>query len=86
MIFGYILNKWVKLNFSYLGESKKKHCIFRARTWNKNQNKILKKSVYNETYTKVGFIKDIFGPITKPFISIKSLETFNPNDPLYTKL
>ena len=32
----------------------------------------MKKSIYNEAYEKIGLIKDIFGPIALPFISIKT--------------
>ena len=44
--------------------------------------------MYNEKYEKIGFIKDIFGPIDFPFISIKSIsnQSFNPEDKIYTKI
>ena len=79
---------WVKLNLFYIGQSTKKHEIFRAKQWNKNLEKIIKKSIFNEKYEKVGFIKDVFGPIDSPFISIKTIsnQVFNPNDKLFTKL
>ena len=78
---------WVKLNFFYLGTSKK-HQIFRAKKWNKNLEKIFKKPVYNENYEKIGIIKDLFGPVDSPFISIKTAPniTLNPNDKIYVKL
>jgi len=66
------LKNWIKLNLFYLGKSKK-HYIFRAKRWNKNFEIILHKSVFNENYEEVGNIKEIFGPINMPFISIKSL-------------
>ena len=78
---------WVKLNLFYIGKSKK-HEIFRAKQWNSNLEKILKQPVYNEKYEKIGHIKDIFGPINVPFISIKTLpnQLFDHNVKVYTKL
>jgi len=78
---------WVKLNLFYVGKSKK-HQIFRAKQWNSNLEKILKQPVYNEKYEKIGHIKDIFGPINLPFISIKTLlnQLFDHNIKVYTKL
>lgn len=78
---------WVKLNLFYIGKSKK-HQIFRAKQWNSNLEKILKQPVYNEKYEKFGHIKDIFGPINVPFISIKTLsdQLFDQNIKVYTKL
>jgi rRNA processing protein Gar1 len=72
---------WVKLNLIYIGKSKK-HQIFRAKQWNKSLEKILKKPIFNENYQKVGVIKDIFGPVNLPFISIKTL----PNQEFGTKI
>ncbi|MFX0141672.1 MAG: hypothetical protein ACFFDN_48995 [Candidatus Hodarchaeota archaeon] len=66
------MKNWIKLNLFYLGKSKKHH-IFRAKKWNKNFEIIIYKSVFNENYEEVGNIKEIFGPINIPFISIKSL-------------
>ena len=86
MVFGYTLKNWIKLNFSYLGESKKQHQIYRAKKWNKNLEKIFKKPIYNEKYEQVGQIKDIFGPEKMPFISMKATGKFNPSDELYTKV
>lgn len=62
---------WEKLNLYHLGISTKKHIIFRAAKWNKNLEGIIKKPIFNEDYEKIGFILDIFGPTTNPFISIK---------------
>ena len=45
-----------------------------------------KKPIYNEKYDQVGQIKDIFGPVKMPFISVKTTEKFNPSDELYTKV
>lgn len=80
------MKNWVKLQFFYLGVSKKQHQIFRAKKWNNNLEKIFKKPIYNEKYEQVGVIKDIFGPVKTPFISIKITEKFNPSDELYTKI
>ncbi len=79
---------WVKLNLFHIGESNKQHQIFRAKNWNSNLEKIFKQPIFNEKYEKIGHIKDIFGPIKSPFISIKPLpdQAFNSNDKLYTKI
>ena len=79
---------WVKLNLFYIGQSSKKHQIFRAKQWDKKLEHIIKKSVYNEKYEKVGFIKDVFGPVELPFISIKAISSqpINPNDKFFTKI
>jgi len=79
---------WVKLNLYYFGKSSKNHQIFRAKQWNNKLEQIIKNSVYNEKYEKIGFIKDVFGPTDFPFISIKALpnQSFNPNDKIYTKI
>jgi len=78
---------WVKLNLFYIGKSKK-HQIFRAKQWNTSLEKIFKQPIFNEKYEKVGVVKDIFGPINMPFISIKSLpdQEFGPKIKLYTKI
>ena len=79
---------WVKLNLFYIGQSNKKHQIFRAKQWDKTLEKTLKQSIFNEKYEKIGYIKDIFGPIEIPFISIKTLpnQPFNPNNKYFTKV
>ena len=79
---------WVKLNLFYIGQSSKKHQIFRAKQWNKNLEQIMKNMIYNEKYEKIGYIKDIFGPVDFPFISIKTLlnQSFNPNEKFFTKI
>ena len=56
---------WVKLGLFYIGESSKKHHIFRVKQWNEKLERSLKQSIFNEKYEKVGFIKDIFGPTEK---------------------
>jgi len=81
------LRNWINLNIFYLGSSKK-HQIFRAKVWNSKFESIFRKPVYNQEYEKVGYVKDIFGPVKAPFISIKPLPdvVFNPNDKLYAKI
>lgn len=78
---------WVKINLFYIGKSKK-HQIFRVNQWNKNLEKILKQPIYDENYNVVGVVKDIFGPINIPFISIKtsSDHQFDTNVKFYSKL
>jgi len=81
------LQKYIKLNLFFLGNSKKHH-IFRAKKWTKDLEKITNKAVFTEEFKEIGFIKEIFGPIAMPFISMKIIpETkFNPNDSLYAKM
>jgi rRNA processing protein Gar1 len=82
------IQKYIKLNLSYLGESKKHH-IFRAKkNWDKNFEKITNKPVFTEQFEEIGVIIEIFGPETLPFISMKiiSNKAFNPNDHLYAKI
>jgi len=81
------LKNWTKLSLFYIGRSKK-HEIFRAKKWNRNLEKIIKKPVYNIDYEEIGRIKDIFGPIDLPFVSIKtaSNQIFEKNSNLYIKL
>ncbi|MFX0104253.1 MAG: hypothetical protein ACFE75_02025 [Candidatus Hodarchaeota archaeon] len=79
---------WVKLNLFYIGQSTKKHQIFQVKQWNNKLEGIFKQPVFNEKYEKIGYIKDIFGPIKLPFISIKALpnQPFNPNTKFFTKI
>jgi rRNA processing protein Gar1 len=72
----------------YLGKSSKSHLIFRAKKWDKNLEKISNKAIFTEQFLEIGIIKEIFGPITLPFISMKivSKTDFNPNDNLYAKM
>jgi rRNA processing protein Gar1 len=81
------LQKYIKLSLNYLGKSKKHH-IFRAKKWDKNLEKISNKTVFTEEFVEIGFIKEIFGPITLPFISMKIIPKtdFNPNNSLYAKM
>ena len=67
---------WIKLNLSYLGKSKKHH-IFRAKKWSRNLEKITHKPVFNEDYEELGVIKEIFGPIKLPFISVKASSNYD---------
>ena len=71
----------------YLGKSKK-HYIFRAKKWTKDLEKIINKAIYTEDFIEIGIIKEIFGPITIPFISMKIIPKtdFNPNNSLYAKM
>lgn len=82
-----IMKNWIKLTLFYIGQSKK-HAIFRAKKWNRNLEKILKKPVYDGNYDEIGRVKDIFGPIDLPFISIKTVpsQEFNQDTYLYIKL
>ncbi|MFX1238253.1 MAG: hypothetical protein ACFFAS_10500 [Promethearchaeota archaeon] len=83
------MKNWIKLEVFYLGKSKK-HFIFRMKRWNRDLEKILKKAIYDENYDEVGYIKDIFGPIDLPFISVKANQNqefeFNPNLNMYAKI
>ena len=83
------MKNWRKLDLFYVGQSKK-HQIYRAKKWSRDLEKILKKSIYNENYEEIGHVKDIFGPVERPFISIKTLpnQDFNANENfnLYAKL
>ena len=79
---------WLKLDFYYQGRSKKNE-IFRAKKWIKGKDeRIFRKPVYNQKYEKVSYIKEIFGPVRLPFISIKTdpEKKFNPKSALYVKV
>ena len=81
------LKNWVKLNLFYLGESTKNK-IFRATRWANVDTKIFRKIVYNENYETIGIIKEIFGPIKLPFVSIRTRPEieFDPKSTLYVKI
>ena len=81
------MQKYIKLNLYYLGESKK-HRIFRAKKWEKGLEKITNKPIFNESFNEIGKIKEIFGPVNLPFISMKISpeKEFNPNDSFYAKM
>ncbi len=55
----------------YLGESAKGHQIFRAIKWNQNLEKVIKRPLFNQAYQKIGIILDVFGPVDRPFISVR---------------
>ena len=80
--------KWVKLNLFHIGQSSKKHEIFRVKPWNSDLERILKQPIYDENYQVIGSVKDIFGPINMPFVSIKTVSKtqYDPNKKFYTKL
>ncbi|HEY0088664.1 MAG TPA: hypothetical protein VGB37_07460 [Candidatus Lokiarchaeia archaeon] len=76
------------MNLFYLGESTKNK-IFRATKWNIEKDaKIFRKIVYNENYDTIGIIKEIFGPLKLPFVSIRTRPEieFNPKSTLYVKI
>ena len=82
------MQKYIKLNLFYLGISKK-HYIFRAKKkWTTDLEKITNKAVFTEEFKEIGVIKEIFGPIALPFISMKTATAlkFNPNENLYAKM
>ncbi|TFG17635.1 MAG: hypothetical protein EU531_02720 [Promethearchaeota archaeon] len=81
------MKNWIKLNLFYLGDSKKNR-IFRAKRWNKSLEKITNKPIFTEKYEEIGIIKQIFGPINLPFISVKTQHKtqINPKDNYYIKL
>jgi len=81
------LPNWVKLNLFYLGKSKK-HQIFRAKRWDNSLEKILHQPIFTENYEEIGYIKEIFGPIEMPFVSVKttSEKQFNLDGNLFTKM
>ena len=80
--------QYIKLNLYYLGESKK-HRIFRAKNkWEKNLEKITNKPVFSEEFDEIGKIREIFGPVDLPFVSMKisPKKVFNPNNTFYVKM
>ena len=81
------MQKYIKLNLYYLGESKKNR-IFRAKKWDKSLEKITNKVVYSEEFEEVGKIREIFGPVNLPFVSMKisQKKVFNPDDNFYAKM
>ena len=81
------MQKYIKLNLYYLGESKK-HQIFRTRKWNKSLEKITNRPVFTEEFDQIGKIREIFGPENLPFISMKisPQKEFNPNGNFYAKM
>lgn len=81
------MKNWIKLNLFYLGKSKKHH-IFRVKKWNKNFEIVFHKSIFNESYKEIGVIKEIFGPIKLPFISVKASpnQQFSLDNQFYIKI
>ncbi|MBY9010042.1 MAG: hypothetical protein KGD74_09275 [Candidatus Lokiarchaeota archaeon] len=79
--------QYIKLNLYYLGESKK-HRIFRAKKWETSLEKIINRPVFTEGFDEIGKIREIFGPVKLPFISMKITpkKEFNPNDNFYAKM
>ena len=70
----------------FQGQSKK-HAIFRAKSWKKELERVLKKPIFSEKYERIGKIHDIFGPVKIPFISINiEKENFDPHGSFYVKL
>ncbi|MBY9021125.1 MAG: hypothetical protein KGD67_08705 [Candidatus Lokiarchaeota archaeon] len=82
------MQKYIKLNLFYIGESTKKHRIFRARKWNKSLENITNRPVFTEKFEEIGKIREIFGPVDFPFISMKisQKKEFNPDDNFYAKM
>lgn len=81
------MRSWVKLNLFYLGKSKK-HQIFRAKQWNKALEQVVNRPLFTESYEEMGIIKEIFGPVDLPFISVKatSKHEFGSQDKWYVKI
>ena len=69
--------KWVKINLFHIGQSAKKHQIFRVKPWNNDLERILKQPIYDENYKVIGFVKDI---------KTHSKTQYNPNNKFYAKL
>ncbi len=61
-----------------LGKSHSNHLIVRANNWN-DIKKIpeIGESVYTSEKKRIGNIADIFGPVVKPFVSIKLTRFIN---------
>ena len=81
------MKNWVKLNLFYLGDSKKNR-IFRAKRWNKRLEIITNKPIYTENYEEIGIVKEIFGPINLPFVSVRTHHKtqLNTNNNYYVKI
>jgi len=83
-------SNWINLNLKYIGPSKKSE-IFRAKKFKEGHFGI-NSPVFNKELNKIGVIKDIFGPVESPFVSIhadlkkKSTDFDFSLTPLYTKL
>ena len=81
---------WIKLNFNFIGTSKKNQ-IFRLRSFKKGQYNIYS-PVFDKKMNLIGQIKDIFGPIDMPFASIqldkntKQVDFDFSSESLFTKM
>lgn len=82
------MKNWIKFDLYYLGRTSQKHEIFRAQNWNPSLEQIFKKPLFNEEYDKVGQVRDIFGPVHAPFISMKcnSPQKFTTINTLYAQI
>jgi rRNA processing protein Gar1 len=55
-----------------VGVSKTQHIILRGESWQTiKQHPKIGETVYTVEKLKIGYIYDIFGPATKPFLSVK---------------
>lgn len=81
---------WLKLNINYIGASKKSQ-IFRSKKFQEGQY-TFNYPVYDKKMNKIGRIKDIFGPVVMPYISVQLDAEINKedfdfySDALYTKM
>jgi len=44
--------------------------------------------MFTEEYKEIGYIKEIFGPVKSPFISVKKISNikFDPTSKMYVKM
>lgn len=81
---------WIKLNLNFIGTSKKNQ-IFRSRGFKKGQFNIYS-PVFDKKMNMIGHIKDIFGPVDMPFVSIqldtntKQVDFDFSSESLFTKM
>ena len=64
-----------------LGKSHSNHLIIRASTW-ESDKKIpeIGEPVYTSEKKRIGNIADIFGPVTKPFVSVKMVRSLDSHN------
>ncbi|MHA1511538.1 MAG: H/ACA ribonucleoprotein complex subunit GAR1 [Promethearchaeota archaeon] len=64
-----------------LGKSHSNHLIIRASTW-ESDKKIpeIGEPVYTSEKKRIGNIADIFGPVTKPFVSVKMIRSLDSHN------
>jgi rRNA processing protein Gar1 len=64
-----------------LGKSHSNHLIIRASTW-ETDKKIpeIGEPVYTSEKKRIGNIADIFGPVTKPFVSVKMIRSLDSHN------